>query len=175
MYAVISKFLLGYFPNYADRPTVLNWSDTLTGLVMLAFGIGRTLYFILGRFIHNTFNAISQMIFIGAVATFLLGFFSNEWIIIILLFIIGVCVGRLYLVSLSLMLRYEQKRKGAKAGLFESLIGLGTVLSPLIAGIIGTINLELPFFIYGLFALGIWALYIYLKHKMDRILQKLTQ
>ena len=31
MYAVISKFLLGYFPNYADRPTVLNWSDLSQG------------------------------------------------------------------------------------------------------------------------------------------------
>ena len=53
--------------------------------------------------------------------------------------------GHNYAVSLDLLLVYETKEKSTKAGLFESSIGLGSSLAPVIAGLLAEIYLQLPF------------------------------
>jgi len=98
IFALNSKVLIYYFPNYALLPDGLGWSESLTGEIMLTFGIGQLIFFILGRFFKNTFKAILSSIFILSCLLFLLYWVKN-WIIIgLILFFIGLLVGRLYYV-----------------------------------------------------------------------------
>ncbi|MHA1257282.1 MAG: hypothetical protein ACTSPS_16965, partial [Promethearchaeota archaeon] len=67
-----------------------------------------------------------------------------------------------YLVSLELLLKYEQEKKGAKAGIFESIVGIGSALSPLFAGMIATINLKMPYFIVASIVLVFVIVHLFL-------------
>ncbi|MHA1562970.1 MAG: MFS transporter, partial [Promethearchaeota archaeon] len=158
IFALNSKVLIYYFPNYALLPDGLGWSESLTGEIMLTFGIGQLIFFILGRFFKNTFKAILSSIFILSCLLFLLYWVKN-WIIIgLILFFIGLLVGRLYYVSLELLMIYEKKDKGKKAGFFESFIGLGVIISPLIAGVLAEISLTLPFMFFSVFTVSIFII-----------------
>ncbi|MFX1298976.1 MAG: hypothetical protein ACFFD2_29475, partial [Promethearchaeota archaeon] len=64
--------------------------------------------------------------------------------------ICGFFMGRTYLVSLELLLKYEQEEKGAKAGIFECVIGFGVAFTPIIAGLIAVVDLKLPFIIFSI-------------------------
>jgi predicted MFS family arabinose efflux permease len=92
----------------------------------------------------------------------------DPWIIAIIMGIFGFFGGLIYLQSLELLLRHELIAKGAKAGLFECMIGLGGSLSPLMAGILGEITLLLPF---GVFA-GLTFIFYLLNYLLARNLKK---
>ncbi len=163
IFALNSKVLIYYFPNYALLPDGLGWSASLTGEIMLTFGIGQLIFFILGRFFKNSFKALLSSILILSCLLFLLYWVKN-WIIIgMILFFIGLLVGRLYYVSLELLMIYEKKEKGKKAGFFESFIGLGVIISPLIAGVLAEISLTLPFMFYSIFTVSIFVILLLFK------------
>ncbi len=163
IYATISKTLLSYFTNYAALPEGLNWTGTLIGQVIFFFGLGRTFYFIMARYLKNSFTAITiSFLFIGF-CLITLAFIYPPILIAVILFITGFFVGRTYLVSLELLLKYEQEKKGAKAGIFESLIGIGSALSPLVAGMIATINLKMPYYFFASIVLLFAIVHLFLK------------
>ncbi len=156
LYAIDSKIIIYYFPNYALLPDGLGWSETLTGEIMLMYGIGQLIFFIIGRFFKNSFKALLSSIFILSCLLLLLNWVKN-WIAIgAILFFIGLMMGRLYYISLELLMNYEKKEKGKKAGIFESFVGLGAIVSPLIAGILAEITLTLPFLFYSIFTASIF-------------------
>ncbi|MFX0070657.1 MAG: MFS transporter [Candidatus Hermodarchaeota archaeon] len=165
IYAVISKALISYFTNYAALPEGLNWSGTLIGQVIFFFGVGRTLYFIIARYFKNSLNAITQSFLIIGLCTVAFSFIYTPILIMITFFILGFFIGRSYIVSLELLLKYEQDKKGAKAGIFESTVGIGSSFAPLIAGLIAIIHLKLPFFFFGLFAFIFVIIHLFLKRK----------
>jgi MFS family permease len=163
IYAVISKSLLSYFTNYAALDRGLNWSGTLIGQVIFFFGLGRTVYFFTAQYLKNSFSAITQSFLGIGICLIFLPFFSAPPFIAIIFFITGFFVGRTYLASLELLLKYEQEKKGAKAGIFESIVGIGSSFAPLIAGIIGTIDLRLPYFILSLFVFMFVGIHFFLR------------
>ncbi|MFX1338998.1 MAG: MFS transporter [Promethearchaeota archaeon] len=167
IYATISKMLLSYFTNYAALPEGLNWTGTLIGLVMFFFGLGRTFYFIFARYLKNSFSALSQSFVLIALCLIVLAFLYPPTLIAIILFITGFFVGRTYLVSLELLLKYEQEKKGTKAGIFESMVGIGSALSPFFAGMIATINLKMPFFIFAAIVFIFVIIHIFLKKSIQ--------
>ena len=157
LYALDSKVFGSYFPYYALLPDGLGWSEPLTGEIMLMFGIGQLTFFIIGRFFKNSFKALLSSIFILSCLLFLLNWVKN-WIAIgAILFFVGIMLGRLYYISLELLMIYEKKEKGKKAGFFESFIGLGGIISPLIAGVLAEITLTLPFLFYGILGVSIFV------------------
>jgi MFS family permease len=162
LYALDSKVMVYYFPNYALLPDGLGWSEPLTGEIMLMYGIGQLTFFIIGRFFKNSFKALLSSIFILSSLIFLLNWVKN-WIAVgAILFFIGLMLGRLYYISLELLMNYEKKEKGKKAGIFESFVGLGAIISPLIAGILAEITLTLPFIFYSIFTVSIFiSLFIF--------------
>ena len=166
-YSIVSKVLLSYFTNYAALPEGLNWTGTLIGQVMFFFGLGRSCYFIIARYLKNTFSAITYSFLFISLFLFALAFFYPPVLVSIILFIIGFFVGRTYLVSLELILKYEKEKKGAKAGLFESIVGIGSALSPLIAGIIATIDLKMPFFIFAFIVFMFLIIHLYYKKNIQ--------
>ncbi len=162
IYATISKTLLSYFTNYAALPEGLNWNGTLIGQVLFFFGLGRTTYFIIARFLKNSFSAITQSFLVIGLCLIALALLYHPALIAIIFFITGFFVGRTYLVSLELLLKYEQEKKGAKAGIFESIVGIGSALSPLLAGMIATINLKMPYFIVASIVLVFVIVHLFL-------------
>jgi len=163
IYATISKVLLSYFTNYAALPEGLNWTGTLIGQVMFFFGLGRTFYFLIARYLKNSFNAITQSFLVIGLCLIALALFYPPFLIAIIFFITGFFIGRSYLVSLELLLKYEREKKGAKAGIFESIVGIGSALAPLIAGIIATVNLKMPYFIFAFIVFLFIIIHIFLK------------
>lgn len=61
-------------------------------------------------------------------------------------------------------MKYEPSSKGAKAGLFESMVGLGLGITPIIAGFIAEFNLTIPFYTFSslcmIFFIG-FSIYLY--------------
>ena len=163
IYATISKTLLSYFTNYAALPEGLNWTATLIGQVMFFFGLGRTFYFIIARYLKNSFTAITQSFLVIGLCLITLPLLYPPALIAIIFFITGFFIGRTYLVSLELLLKYEQEKKGAKAGIFESVVGIGSALSPLFAGMIATINLKMPYFIIAFIMFVFVVVSVFLK------------
>lgn len=167
IYATISKTLLSYFTNYAALPEGLNWTGTLIGQVMFFFGLGRTFYFIIARYLKNSFTAITQSFLIISLCLIAIALFYPPILIAIIFFITGFFIGRIYLVSLELLLKYEQENKGAKAGIFESIVGFGSALAPLFAGMIATIDLKMPYFIFASIVFIFVVVHIFLKKNIQ--------
>lgn len=167
IYAILAKVIFSYFTNYAVIETGLYWTGALTGQVILFVGLGRLFFFFLGRFTKPNFMLYPQSFFILGIILISLIWVRNAITISILFFVFGIFIGRVYYSSLELLMIQESKSKGAKAGLFESAIGLGASLSPLIAGLLGEVSIILPFIVFGVFPLIFGALHLYLQRKFQ--------
>ncbi|TXT67539.1 MAG: membrane protein of unknown function [Promethearchaeota archaeon] len=152
IYAMCGKIALTYFPDYASRPNGLNFSGTLIGLILFLFGIGRTAYFVLSRVLTSSLRRITFSYFVISVLLTSMLFIHTLGILIMVFIAFGLCSGLIYKSSLELLLYYEKEAKGAKAGLFESAIGLGSALTPFIAGLFAELLLILPFMIFAIIA-----------------------
>ncbi|MHA1727510.1 MAG: hypothetical protein ACTSWY_02105, partial [Promethearchaeota archaeon] len=73
-----------------------------------------------------------------------------------------------YMSSLDLLMRYEEKAKGTKAGMFEGFIGLGSAGAPIIAGLLATIYLTLPFIILSIIIMLICLINLYLGKDIEK-------
>jgi len=144
-FAFGAKIMLGYFPNYAVLEDGLAWSESQTGSIIFVFGVGQFLAFVLGSFFRNSLKLLYVVIFIMGLLFLLLFVVTAIIPLGIILFCLGLCVGTTYFVSLELTLKHESSGKGARAGWFESMVGLGTGIVPLIAGKIAEIQLQAPF------------------------------
>ncbi|MHA1611602.1 MAG: MFS transporter [Promethearchaeota archaeon] len=153
VFAVISKGILAYFPNYAVITDGLNLSEFLSGQIIFAFGIGRFFGFLAGQWISNSFTKLVRNTLMAGVFLVTVIFTNISWILMGELLIIGYVVGRIYYIALELTLKHHSHDKGAKAGLFEGIVGLGTGISPLIAGWLAEWNLIAPFLFFSVFAL----------------------
>ena len=151
LYATTSKTLYIYFVDYAVQVEGLAWSEPTTGLVLFFFGLGRTIYFIVNYFWLSIRSSMKLNIFTFlamAICIVCIPFFSSIAIISIIMFLGGICVAIIYSSTLDLMLHEEQKGKGAKAGIFESMVGLGSILTPIVAGALATgISFTIPFYV----------------------------
>ncbi len=149
------KVLLSYFPNFAAMEQGLGWTGTLIGSVSLGFGIGRVGYYIIGRFFDLKYSNIPICLGIFGTSVLLFAGLRSEIPLSILFVISGIAAAVLYVTSIELLMKIEKKSKSTTAGLFDSFIGLGAAISPLIAGILATSSLVLPFIAYGVFAYAI--------------------
>ncbi|MHA1674868.1 MAG: MFS transporter [Promethearchaeota archaeon] len=158
VFAVTSKGILSYFPNYAVIPEGLNLSEFITGQIIFALGIGRFLGFLMGQWIANSFTKLVRNTLTAGAFLLVIAFINVPWIIMLILLIIGYIVGRIYYIALELTLKHHSHNKGAKAGLFEGMVGLGTALAPLIAGWLAEWNLIVPFIFFSTFAFVSWGI-----------------
>lgn len=161
VFSIISKGIIGYFPNYSVLPEGLNFSKFLTGQLVFAFGLGRFSGFIAGQWITNSFKKLAVNILALSVLLVGLVLFTNVWVLVFFLYIIGYLMGRIYFIALELTLKYHLEGKGAKAGMFESFVGMGTALSPLIAGFLAEVDLLYPFIFFSGFSLVIGGILLW--------------
>ncbi len=164
MFAFISRITSTYFPNYAKLPRGLSLSGKTIGNIALIFGIARILYFYLGRYFRKNIPSLIVSTFSSGLFLIFLYFFNEIWIISIIFFIIGFLNGRIYYVALFLLMKFEKEKKGTKAGFFEAMVGIGSSISPIIAGALANISLIFPFLVYSIFTMAIGLIqYIILK------------
>ncbi len=153
LYAISSKILYTYFVDYAvDEGGILLWTKSITGLVLFFFGLGRTLYFVITYYWISIRSSMKLSIFTFLVISICIGIiplFRSKVILSVIMFLGGICVAIIYSSTLDLILHKEQKGKGAKAGLFESMVGLGSILTPFAAGALAE-NISYAFPFYGM-------------------------
>jgi len=92
---------------------------------------------------------------------------QNPVILAILFAISGMIVARNYLTALNLLMQLESKAKGAKAGLFESFVGLGSALAPVFAGWVAEWNLLGPFYAFGILGAILTIALVIIRKKMN--------
>ncbi|MBD3352194.1 MAG: MFS transporter [Candidatus Lokiarchaeota archaeon] len=170
IYALLVKIANSYFTDYAVREDVLNWTGTTVGRISFLYSAGRTFYFILGRFHKGEFfksslKKISIGFLIMAILLIIIPFIKEPTVMSIVFFIFGLIVGLIYLGSLDLLIIHERKSKAGVAGLFESTIGFGAFLAPIIAGFLAEINPNLPFYSFAALVIFVFAMNMYLKKK----------
>jgi MFS family permease len=167
VYSILVKIILSYFPSYAVLPNGLRFSGSVTGTILFLFGLGRTIFFIVGRFMHAHIEAIRNNFVIFGIFFLLIPLMKNELVMSIVFAIFGFFIGRQYLFSLNLLLEQEKEKKGAKAGIFESFIGFGTIFSPIIAGYIAQFDKILPFYIFSAVAFIVFGIVFLLLKKIQ--------
>ncbi len=172
LYAGISKALYTYFTDYALDDIGLSWSSTVTGWVLFCFGLGRTLYFIVNYFYPRIKSSIKLNLFtfLGmGIGVACIPLFTHEIVISFIMVLEGIGAGIVYSSTLDLMLQEENESKGAKAGLFESMVGFGSIITPFAAGAIAKVStLKIPFYVLGGFTLLIFALLMYFEYGLIR-------
>lgn len=168
LYSFLSKIIFTYFADYTLDIHGLKWTDTLMGTVIFMFGLGRTFYFIVNYFwvkIQSTMRLVLYTFLGMGMCILCITFTKSPVILSIILIFMGIGAGIVYASSLDLMLYQSQKRKGAKAGIFESMVGLGSILAPLIAGWIArNTDLIIPFYVFAGLTFLIFLTFILLEY-----------
>ncbi|MBD3254548.1 MAG: MFS transporter, partial [Candidatus Lokiarchaeota archaeon] len=169
IYAMLGKIALTYFSDYASRTEGLNLSGTLIGIILFSFGLGRTVYFILSRFIRSSLKRINFSYLIITILLISMVFLDSVVFIFLVFVVFGFSSGLIYKSSLELLMYYEKEAKGAKAGLFESAVGMGSAFSPLIAGLLAEVFLTFPFIIFSLIAFTVFVINLVYEMKIKKL------
>ncbi|MHA1111229.1 MAG: MFS transporter [Promethearchaeota archaeon] len=168
LYSFLSKTIFTYFADYSLDPHGLQWTESIMGIVIFMFGLGRTLFFIANYFwvqIRSTMKLILYTFLGMGICTMCISFTKNLVFLSIILLFIGIGAGIVYSSSLDLMLQQAQKKKGAKAGIFESMVGFGSILAPLTAGWIARNTLlTIPFYVFAGFTFVIFLMLFFLEY-----------
>ena len=152
-----SSILTALFPAYATR---LGVSANLIGFMFLLSGLTQTLTFFLANKLRSklgngmmllvsSFFIICSLTMIGLgspMALFYLGFA-----------IFGLGQGMAYSTAISLVLKRSASRRGKAAGLFESTLGFGSAVGPLVGGVFYQVSDAYPYFFGAFVSLSIMA------------------
>lgn len=143
IYGIVSFTMLTFFPIYAEKTAL---SLNISGLVLSLMNLGRLIAFVISN------NKIFDKEILQFIFTILLGFTplgltlsQNELILLSLSFLLGFSLGITYAQALSKILSISEIKRGYYAGAFESLLGLGAFLGPLVGGIIANISISYTF------------------------------
>ena len=159
------KVIQSYFPNFAALHEGLGWTGTMIGIVSLGFGVGRVGFYIIGRLFDIKYRNMTLFLIVLGSAILLLSFVRDSIILTVLFFISGVSAAVIYITSLELLLKLQVEAKSTAAGVFDTFIGLGTALSPLMAGFIASFSLTLPFILYAVLAYTMSIIVLFLRNK----------
>ncbi|MBS7610346.1 MFS transporter [Candidatus Bathyarchaeota archaeon] len=154
--------LLSIFPAQAVAANVSAWE---IGLATLLSGITRILAFYFIPILKPIFGRpllLTIGIFLHSIAFLPLSIGFEPRFFYITFLLTGLASGITYAASLATLLQ-DEERRGGKAGSFESMIGLGYFLGPIIGGAAANLSVSCPYLIslvLSLFASIIQALYL---------------
>jgi MFS family permease len=144
MYGVTTQVITTFFPRYATTLSlgVLEW-----GSVISFFLFGRLFAFILSERVRrkigsgNVFWIFSAFSPVFPILAMLLGrLFLLDLLTSLMT---GACIGYVYSATINRMVVGPVEYRGRAAGMFESSIGLGTFLGPVLAGYIAVMGVGL--------------------------------
>lgn len=134
-YNFVRAFIVGVFPDIAKSKEYYDWTGIETGLILFFFGAARTVTFLFQYRIKN--QALSASVFFSLFlsASSFIFIMTRELAVYCIFFsIIGVLSALVYSMTLQKMLHIP-KGRGQAAGLFESGLALGGLVSPIFSGI----------------------------------------
>lgn len=156
--------LVSLFPSYA---TSLGISPIEIGAVTFAFGAARTVTFHQATGIEarikkrGMFLAGSLAISLAALITF----WSRGTLFFMFSFLIfGFGAGISYAASIASILRWKRSSRGYSAGVFESLIGVGYFIGPLLGGFLSEFAGNAPYIYVFLLSLIVLAILLRCKN-----------
>ena len=165
LFSSIGGILMFLFPSYA---TDLGISAFEIGVITFASGATRTITFYQATRIEARINK-TGMFLLGSLTlglASLITFYSNNTLSFLMSFLIfGFGGGISYAASIASVLRWRRSSRGYAAGMFESLIGVGYFVGPLIGGFLSEFAGNAPY-LYGFFlSLVVLLLQLIWKHR----------
>lgn len=163
--------LLSIFPAQAVAANVSPWE---IGLATLLSGITRILAFYLIPILKPIFGRpplLTIGIFFHSIAFFPLSIGFEPHLFYITFLLVGLASGITYATSLATLLE-DEGRRGGKAGSFESMIGLGYFLGPIIGGAAANLYVSCPYIICLALSLLAGIVQVYYLRKTRRLLIK---
>ena len=150
LFSSIVSILMSLFPSYARD---LGISASEIGVIAFTFGATRVVTFYQAPRIEARIKKTGMLLIGSLVLGFasLATFYSGNTLSFLMCFLLfGFGTGISYAVSIALVLKWRKSSTGYAAGVFESLIGIGYFLGPLIGGFLSKFASNLPY-IYGFF------------------------
>ena len=150
LFSSIISILMSLFPSYARD---LGISASEIGVIAFTFGATRVVTFYQAPRIEARIKKTGMLLIGSLVLGFasLATFYSGNTLSFLMCFLLfGFGTGISYAVSIALVLKWRKSSTGYAAGVFESLIGTGYFLGPLIGGFLSKFASNLPY-IYGFF------------------------
>jgi MFS family permease len=148
LFSSIVGIILTLFPAYASQLKISAFS---IGWIVFGFGAARVVTFSQANRLEPKIGKTGMFLlgssFLGAAS--LLTAFSNNFPLYVLCFtLFGIGAGLSYAASIALILGRWVTSRGRAAGVFESLIGFGYFVGPLIGGVVSKYSANAPY-LYG--------------------------
>jgi MFS family permease len=169
LFAFTGATLSAIFPAYA---TQLGVSADLIGLMFLLSGLTQTLTVLLANRLQSKLEEGRILLlssFFMFCALTIIGLALAMPIFFVGFTIFGLGQGMAYSTAILLVLRGSGSRRGKAAGLFESTLGIGFFLGPLVGGVFYQIGGAYPYFLGALASLSIMAHQLFMMGKIVRI------
>ncbi|MBO3802378.1 MAG: MFS transporter [Candidatus Brockarchaeota archaeon] len=160
LFSSLGGIVFSLFPAYATNLGIPAYE---VGLIMLAWGVARVATFYGSTEIEKRFSkkgmfvAGSSML---AAASFLIAKSLDFYSFVACFLVFGFGGGISYSASISSILGRWSFSRGYAAGLFESLIGVGYFLGPLMGGAISTYGTDSPYVFGSFLGLAVLAIQI---------------
>jgi len=143
-----------FYSFYSVYGTIYNFGKYSTGLIGTFYGIFQTIAFIISWLISRRIKS-GKLIVIGTIMSlfvFLVYLYHTVLISIVSFSILGFGMGLVYYSALINIFRTFHKDVTSKTGIFESSIGVGYVIGPLVAGIPTKLGYILPWLVLVIFS-----------------------
>jgi len=167
LFSSIGGILMSLFPSYA---TDLGISAFEIGIITFAFGATRAITFYqatrIEAWMKKTGMFLAGSLSLGLAS--LITFYSSSTLLFLMCFLIfGFGAGISYAASITFVLKWRKSSRGYAAGVFESLIGVGYFLGPLIGGFLYEFAGNAPY-IYSFFlSLIVLLVQLTCKHRVS--------
>lgn len=169
VYSIVVGIIFSIFPVYVNSFGITSFQ---VGLLFTVFGVARVIVFLSSENISKNFgekNSIILALIIQVTSLTLIASIKNLMFFIFSMALLGLTVGIISPITLSLASKMARKEKiGVTLGFIESLFGLGMTIGPLIGGIVAeNISIETPYIFAGL--LSLFPLTILVKEKPKKV------
>jgi len=149
VFALTTRTQGSLFPAYAAS---LGLDALLIGEIVFFVGLARTITFglmgILERRLRRPLIFLGPLLLTTSMAIFFTG--GEPWHFALACMVLGLGSGISYFSSLSMVLEGADDTLGLRAGLFEGMIGVGSVLGPFLGGLVSMANPRYPYALAGL-------------------------
>ncbi len=160
LYGFNSSIFYSFYSVYGLN---LGFGETGSGFLGTFFGIFLSLAFIIGWFFSKKLNS-RHMMLLGTfleIPSILIIFYHSFFSSLIISSLLGFGVGLVYFSVLMNIFKSFHVNIGSKTGIFESSIGVGYVIGPLISGIPSSLGYLLPWLVIGIFSTLILVISIF--------------
>ncbi|MEN6548530.1 MAG: MFS transporter [Armatimonadia bacterium] len=134
------------FPKLGDE---LLFSHLTVGVLVFTISAAQVFAFGLARLSHRWHYHLRALIgaeIVGIVGMLMAGLTSNQYVFALAFILSGCCAGVTYVSSLMYSLEGAVQSRGKRSGLHEAVLGSGSVIGPLLGGVIGeTLGLHATF------------------------------